>query len=134
MTLEEAVERLGRSLEYADGYVAAFGEEAAWMANHPHQHTNIRKAFTLAMNAEAIRTVLAALPTREQAKSLAALVEDAHVSAVNKHPLFSSEHWEHNAGREWPHSPDDGSFEAFENCIHPACVAARALGRETETT
>jgi hypothetical protein len=49
-----------------------------------------------------------------------------HEAAIGAHPLFSVDHWKHNAGIDWPQEPDDNSYEAFENCQHPICRAALA--------
>ncbi len=48
-----------------------------------------------------------------------------HQRAIGAHPMFSVEHWQHNAGQDWPQQPDDDSYQAFENCQHPDCAAAR---------
>jgi hypothetical protein len=60
---------------------------------------------------------------RMAARSLAEL---AHWKAVGASPLFSVEHWSHNAGPDWPHEPDDDSYIAFENCQHLACRMVRS--------
>jgi hypothetical protein len=53
------------------------------------------------------------------------LQEQEHERALASHPMFSKSHWEHNAGNDWPHDPDDGSYLFFENCVHPDCRLAR---------
>jgi hypothetical protein len=50
--------------------------------------------------------------------------EKVHYEAVGANALFSVEHWKHNAGIDWP-DVDDGSYEAFENCVHPDCKMVR---------
>lgn len=52
------------------------------------------------------------------------LQRKVHEQAVASHPMFSTEHWRHNAGNDWP-DVDDASYEAFENCQHEDCVNAR---------
>lgn len=58
-----------------------------------------------------------------------ALIRLQHYSALGASPLFSVQHWQHNAGPAWPHEPDDDSYIAFENCQHPACKWAREATR-----
>lgn len=41
-------------------------------------------------------------------------------------PMFSVEHWTHNAGPNWHHEDDD-SYTDFDNCLDPGCVLARQL-------
>ena len=53
------------------------------------------------------------------------LQQAEHERALRAHPMFSSAHWQHNAGPDWPEQPDDDSYIAFENCKHPDCVTAR---------
>jgi hypothetical protein len=55
----------------------------------------------------------------------ARLQRRVHERAREANPLFSVDHWKHGAGYDWPHDPDDGSYEAFENCKHPDCVLVR---------
>jgi hypothetical protein len=58
-----------------------------------------------------------------------------HEEAVHASPMFSRAHWEHNAGADWPHEPDDGSYTLFENCIHPDCrLVLEALVPPVEAT
>lgn len=68
----------------------------------------------------------------ERLRALVELAErlqrEKHWQAVYAHAtaaMFSKAAWEHNAGPEWPHQPDDDSWQAFENCIHPDCKLAR---------
>jgi hypothetical protein len=75
----------------------------------------------LKMEAEAERDKIAEV--------LRPFAENEHYRAVGALPLFSKDHWEHNAGSEWPEKPDDDSYQAFENCQHPLCVAARSVKR-----
>lgn len=56
----------------------------------------------------------------------ARLQRHVHERARASNPLFSVEHWKHGAGDDWPHEPDDDSFNAFENCKHPDCALVRA--------
>jgi hypothetical protein len=51
--------------------------------------------------------------------------EREHDHALASHPMFSRAHWEHHAGADWPEEPDDDSYTAFQNCIHPDCVLVR---------
>lgn len=53
-------------------------------------------------------------------------VHDDAIYAGAVAAMFSKAAWEHNAGVDWPHEPDDDSYQAFENCIHPDCVLARS--------
>jgi hypothetical protein len=64
--------------------------------------------------------------TAEQLLSVNELLRDRHEQAVHANGLFSTEYWKHNAGPDWP-DVDDDSYQAFENCQHPRCVAARSL-------
>lgn len=61
------------------------------------------------------------------AKLVLRLQREKHDQARGAHPMFSVDHWRHNAGKDWPHEPDDGSWELFENCEHPDCKLARSL-------
>jgi hypothetical protein len=61
---------------------------------------------------------------REALMLLARLQMQDHDRAVCANALFSAEHWKHNAGNDWP-DVDDGSFTAFENCVHPDCALVR---------
>ncbi len=66
-------------------------------------------------------------PTDRAGEPLDQLVKFAakvHYEAVGANALFSVEHWKHNAGIDWP-DIDDGSYEAFENCVHPDCKMVR---------
>lgn len=60
-------------------------------------------------------------------RDLIELARWQHERAVGASPLFSAQHWKHNAGPDWPETPDDDSYIDFTNCVHPACVAARHL-------
>lgn len=57
-----------------------------------------------------------------------ALIRDHHERALNASPLFSTEHWKHNAGHDWPDA-DDGTYLLFENCVHPMCRWAREVAK-----
>ena len=54
------------------------------------------------------------------------LQRQVHEQAVHSNAMFSSEHWKHNAGPDWPEQPDDNSYSDFENCVHPDCVLVRS--------
>jgi hypothetical protein len=53
------------------------------------------------------------------------LQREQHERAVASSPMFSVEHWKHNAGPDWPEKPDDDSYLFFENCQHPDCTLVR---------
>lgn len=61
----------------------------------------------------------------ELRETLSRVQRRVHDSAIGASPMFSVEHWKHNAGSEWPEQPDDDSYQAFENCMHPDCALAR---------
>lgn len=64
-------------------------------------------------------------PMRALALWLQRKVHDDAIYTCASAALFSGKSYEHNAGVDWPHEPDDDSYLLFENCQHPNCVLVR---------
>ncbi len=103
-----------------------------WIDSFDHRQqltgwdAGVRNMFVL--SAQMIRQ-LSGVPLRGSDEALRALVvklqRRVHDEAVAAAPLFSLAHWEHHADPDWPEQPDDDSYLAFENCVHPDCKIAR---------